>query len=158
MQVSNCMITSVYTVTEDAVLSEAMSKLADHMIETLPVINTERFLVGIVLLDDVLTLFMPNFVEMLRSADFIHDYSFLKKSHENPHLPQKSIREVMRKPFSVHQSSGLMEAMVLMHKHHVGELPVLDEEDRLIGIVSRGRAGGLFLSDWLKHLPLPGGE
>lgn len=151
MQVSECMITSVYTITEDAILNDAMNQLAAHMIETLPVINTEGLLVGIVLLDDVLTLFMPNFVEMLRSADFIHDYSFLKKGRENSHLSQKPIREVMRKPFSVHQESGLMEAMVLMHKHQVGELPVLNEEQHLIGIISRGRAGGLFLSDWLEH-------
>jgi len=151
MQVSDCLITPVYTIHEDAVLSEAMEKMARSMVEMLPVVDNEEHLLGILLLDDVLTLFMPNFVELLRIADFIHDYSFLKKGRENSHLTTKPIRDIMHKPYSVQHDSGLMEAMVLMHKHQVGELPVLDDERHLIGIASRGRVGSLFLSEWLQH-------
>lgn len=153
MQISDCMITPVYTIGIDANLREAMAKMARFMVGTLPVIDATDQLLGVLLLDDVLTLFMPNFVEMVRSADFIHDYSFLNQGREKPHLAEKPIRDIMRQPYPVQQESGLMEAMVLMHKHQVEELPVLDAERRVVGIVSRARVGNLFLSDWLHHFP-----
>jgi len=151
--VSTCMITPVYTIGVEAQLREAMSKMARYMVGTLPVVDADQHLVGILLLDDVLTLFMPNFVELLRSADFIHDYSFLEKARQKSDLADKPIMDIMQKPYSVQHDSGLMEAMVLMHKHNVEELPVLDDDHRLIGIASRGRVGNQFLSDWLRHFP-----
>lgn len=152
MIISDCMRTPVYTIGQDGILQDAMQAMADNMVGTMPVVDEENHLIGIILIDDILSLFMPHFVEMLRSADFIHDYSFLKVGRKKPHLGQKPVTEIMQKPYSIQHDSGLMEAMVLMHKHHVEELPVLDDEKRVIAIVSRGRVGSLFLGDWLNHL------
>jgi len=152
MNISDCMKTPVYTIQADGILQDAMEKMAEHLVGTMPVVDTDNHLVGMILLDDILTLFMPHFVEMLRSADFIHDYSFLKIGHEKVHLGQRPVTEIMQKPYSIQHDAELMEAMVLMHKHQVGELPVLDDEKRVIAIVSRGRVGSLFLDDWLNHL------
>jgi CBS domain-containing protein len=142
----------VYTITENGLLHDAMLQMAEHMVGALPVVNEQNHLLGIILLDDILTLFMPHFVEMLRSADFIHDYSFLEHGRNKPQLVKKAVTELMRKPYFIQYNGQLMEAMVLMHKHGVEELPVLNDDNCVIGIVSRGRVGSLFLTDWLNHL------
>ncbi|MCB9455308.1 MAG: CBS domain-containing protein [Anaerolineaceae bacterium] len=151
MRISDCMITTVYTIHEEALLGEAMQTIADHLIAILPVVNGQHQLAGILVLDDILSFFMPHFVKLLRSADFIHDYGILETGRKRPHLAKRQCREVMRQPYCVEESSGLMPAMVLMHKHHVSDIPVVNAEKQVVGLVSRGRVGSLFLRDWLEH-------
>jgi CBS domain-containing protein len=153
MQVSDCMRTTVYTVNAGATLRRVMQLMGTYMVGTLPVVDDEQHVLGVVMMDDILTLFMPQFVEILRQVDFVHDYGFLEAGRKAAHLADKPVTEIMRPPFMIHASSGLMEVMVYMHKHEVNDVPVVDAENRLVGLVSRVRVGSLFLSDWLSQFP-----
>ncbi len=155
MTVADCMITPVHTIHPEATLRDVVQTMTNHRVGTLPVVDDDHHLVGMVLLDDVLVQFMPNVIDMLRSADFIHDYGFLEQGHIHPGQADRSIKTIMRAPYSVQSSSSLMEALVLMHKHQVDELPVLDEQKKVVGIVSRQRVGTLFLSNWLRRSSTP---
>lgn len=153
MQVSDCMITTVYTIGVDATVGDAMRIMAQQMVGTLPVVDAERHMLGVVLLDDVLAQFMPQFVEILRSVDFVHDYGVLEAGRKSPHMARRMARDMMRPPYAVTAHSGLMAAMVLMHKYQVGDIPVVNEHTQLVGLASYVRVGSLFLMDWLDHFP-----
>ena len=57
--VSDCMRTQVYTVKTGATLVEATRIMSSYMVGTVPVIDDERYVVGVLVLDDLLTQFMP---------------------------------------------------------------------------------------------------
>lgn len=152
MFVSDCMRTQVYTVPVGSTLRDAMQIMGQHMVGTIPVLNDEQQIAGVVLLDDLLTQFMPHFVQVLRSVDFVHDYGALGTGPKSPELAHKPIESIMRPPYFLLDTSGLMEAMVFMHNHDVNDVPVVNEAGHLVGLVSRGRVGSLFLLDWLNNV------
>ena len=152
MQVSDCMRTTVYTVGADARLREAMQLMAQYMIGTLPVIDDEKNLLGVVVLDDILTRFMPQFVDLLHSTDQVQDSGVLETGRQSAHLVNEPIASVMRPPYSVRADSGLVAAMLMMHRHEFDDVPVVDENERLVGLVSNVRVGSMFLLDWINHL------
>lgn len=151
MNVLDCKVNVVYTITPDALLIEATQKMANERVNTLPVIDHDEHLVGMLLLDDVLAEFLPDFVDMVRSADFIHDFSFYTLKDYPKDLNTLHVRDMMRAPYHIQHNSDLMTAIVLMHKHQAAELPILDDHKHLIGLVSRTRVAALFLSDWLAN-------
>jgi CBS domain-containing protein len=153
LYVADCMRTQVFTVGSDATLREAIRIMGHHMIGTVPVIDTERHVLGVVVLDDVLTEFMPQFVQVLRTSDFVHDYGLFETGARTAHLADKPLKDIMRPPYYLAADSGLMEAMVFMHNHQVSDVPVVDDQKQLVGLVSRVRVGSLFLIDWLNNLP-----
>ncbi len=149
MQVSDCMRTQVFTVETGATLVEAMRIMGSRLVGTVPVIDKNRHVMGVLVLDDLLTQLMPRFVQVLRSTDFIHDYGKFELGPYATHLLDKPLREIMRPPYSLKEGSSLMEAMVFMHNHQVDDVPVVNAAGELVGIVSRVRVGSLFLVDWL---------
>lgn len=153
MYVSDCMRTQVFSVKTAASLIDAIRIMGDHMVGTLPVLDDEKHIVGVVVLDDLLTQFMPQFVHVLRTTDFVHDYGELEAGPKFYRLAHKPLHEVMRPPYFLPQTCGLMEAMVFMHNHQVADVPVVDKQEQLVGLVSRVRVGSLFLVDWLDSLP-----
>jgi len=147
--VSDCMRTQVFTVNVGATLVEAMRIIRGHMVGIVPVIDRERHVAGVLVLDDLLTEFMPKFVQVLRKTDFVQDYSKFEMGPPTADLLDKPLSELMRPPYHLSETSSLMEAMVFMHNHQVVDVPVIDADKRLVGIVSRVRVGSLFLMDWL---------
>ncbi|MFC1959470.1 CBS domain-containing protein [Chloroflexota bacterium] len=147
--VSDCMRTQVYTVKTGATLIEAMRIMSSYMVGTVPVIDDERYLVGVLVLDDLLTQFMPQFVQLLRTTDFVHHYGMFEMGPRTADLLEKPLAEIMRPPYYLKEDSGLMEATVFMHNHQVADVPVVNAEKQLVGLVSRVRVGSLFLVDWL---------
>jgi len=143
------MRTQVYTVKIGVTLVEAMRIMGSHMVGTVPVIDDERQIVGVLVLDDLLTQFMPKFVQVLRTTDFVHNYGQLEMGAHAADLLKKPLDEIMRPPYYLKEDSSLMEAMVFMHNHQVADVPVVNADQQLVGLVSRVRVGSLFLVGWL---------
>ena len=152
MQVADCMRTEVFTIGPDATLGDAINLMAHHMVATLPVVDAEGHLLGVVVMDDILGQFIPTYFELLRTADFIHDFSFLETSRPPQSLTEKPIETVMRAPYCIGAENRLIAALVVMHKHHVSDAPVTDDDKRVVGLVSFARVSSLFLAEWLGHV------
>lgn len=55
------------------------------------------------------------------------------------HVQQTLVREIMSSPVEViHQDATLEEAQALMEERGIRRLPVVDEEGRLVGILTQG--------------------
>ncbi|MCI0708806.1 MAG: CBS domain-containing protein [Chloroflexi bacterium] len=148
MNVKDFMKTVVISIHQDATLRDAAQLVADHLVGLLPVVDDERVLVGVLSMDDILRQFIPPFVEMIEQADFIHDYGALESGKEHVAL-DALVRDLMQHRFYVRETDHLMAPIVIMYKHRSGDVPVVDEHDKLVGLVSHAQVGGMFLKDWL---------
>jgi CBS domain-containing protein len=54
----------------------------------------------------------------------------------------------MEPPVSVPASCGLLRAFAYLDKYELSDLPVVDEQERLVGLVSRVDVGRSLIAGW----------
>jgi CBS domain-containing protein len=148
MIISNCMKRIVHSISPATTIRQAAETFVSYHIGTLPVVDADGKLVGILQIRDLVSLVMPDFVNLMQDFDFVIDFGaaeFRKPDHE---LLVTPISAVMQPPISVEGDSGLLRASALFKKHHLSDLPVVDENERLIGIASLVDIGTAFLARW----------
>ncbi|MBP8949378.1 MAG: CBS domain-containing protein [Candidatus Promineofilum sp.] len=118
------MTSDVITVTPDMTLPEAHQLMTNEEIRRLPVVDKQGHLVGIVSIGDV------------RSAEPSPATS-LSIWELNYLLSTLTIGKIMTaNPFTISPDATLAEAARMMLEHRVSGLPVVDEEHRVIGIIT----------------------
>jgi CBS-domain-containing membrane protein len=152
MVVDQCMKQEIITVPASATVAEAVSLFNAHHVGMLPVLNGEGRLVGIVNLRDLLDLIMPAFVNLIDDFDYVGDFGVLEGKQPSIDLLNQSVMTVMEPPVSVPASSGLLRAFAYLHKHELLDLPIVDDQTRLVGLASRVDVGRALLAGW--HLNL----
>lgn len=150
--ISKCMKREVITVAPTDTVAYAAAVIAEKRVGTLPVVADHGLLIGIVRLQDILKIFMPDFVALLDNIDFVNDFGALE--HLRPrHIPataHMTMRELMLPPISVKSSCGLLRSFAVMYKHQLQDLPVVDEAGRLVGIASRVDIAAAFFRDLIE--------
>lgn len=125
MLVKHWMSTDVITVDEDISLMKASRLMKEHGIKHLPVLKKGR-LVGIVS-DRDLKEAQPSKATLLD----IHELYFL--------LDQVKIKHVMSSdPYTINAGEIVERAANVMLEHDISALPVVDQEGKLEGIVTKG--------------------
>ena len=127
MLVRDVMTTQVVTVRPQARVKEAIELLDDHQITAMPVVDGEGRLVGVVSEADV-----------LRDA-LLPD----RRTHEIPvkaegRTTSLTVNDVMTHlPMSVTTDADLAVAATVLVDTAIKSLPVVDDEGRVVGMVSR---------------------
>ena len=155
MNVQECMKLTAVSISAEAAVQDAVRLFVKHHIGTLPVVDEQKKLVGILHLRDLLHLVMPAFVDLIADFDFVLDdfgeYEEMAVSAETAGAP---IRDLMETAVSVQASSGLLRAFAFLDKHEIYDLPVVDENGRLVGLASRVDIGTALLARWQDTRPL----
>ena len=128
----------------------AAALMAENNVGTLPVVVETSELIGVTTMDNIIQIFLPDFVSLLSNISFVKEYGDLGKlSPENMQMAESlSVADVMEEPISVENDCELMRALSFMHKYKIQDLPVV-EDGKLVGIASRVDIGRAFLSNWL---------
>lgn len=124
-RVRDIMSSDPITVTADTTLDEALSLMVDNAVRRLPIVDGDGTLVGIVSDRD------------LRLAA---DSPFLRETPDEVigNLAHHTVEEIMRTVLhTIEQDEPIVEAAKLMRVARVGGLPVVDAQDRLVGVVTR---------------------
>ncbi len=125
MFIDKSMTRDVITVQPEASLFKAFDLMEKHHVHQLPVVDEENTLVGIVTDRDV------------RSAlpsDFLYDEDALKAQEKAASI---KVKDVMAKNvYTVSPTNTLEDALMLMEEKPVGAFPVIDENRKVIGIIS----------------------
>ena len=110
-------------------------------------------LIGVVRLQDILDIFMPDFVRLLEDIDFIHDFGVLETllPKDIPDAARLTMRDLMQEPVSVEQTCGLLRAFAVMFKHDIRDLPVVNQAGALVGIASLVDIAAKFLATWARE-------
>jgi CBS-domain-containing membrane protein len=148
MKIKDCMKRNVSAVSDKTTIREAEKIIADKHIGSLPVIDGQGKLVGLLQLRDLLELVLPDFINLIDDFDFVSDFGVVERRTPSNDVLARPVSSMMHPPISVNSESGLIRAYSLLHKHQLHDLPVVDENRTLVGIASRVDIGTAFISNW----------
>ncbi len=131
--VRDVMTGNVITVRPAARLCEAAELLADNRISGLPVVDTENHVIGVITEEDVLS---------MAGVSKGHTFRDILKHLLGEPLPKRgegnAVIDFMNSPaITIGPDVDVREAARLLSEKRIKRLPVIDKENRLIGIVSR---------------------
>jgi CBS domain-containing protein len=148
MQVKDCMKRNVFFITPNTTIAEAARLLAEKHIGSLPVVDENGKLVGVLPLRSLLLTVMPDFVHLVEDFDFVSDFGAAEERKPDLAMLARPVSEIMVTSEPVEESSGLLRAYALLHHRRYHDLLVVNEQGKLVGIVSRVDVGAAFLSSW----------
>lgn len=148
--ISDCMKKRVIFGQPEMTVKSAARLMAENNIGTLPVVLKGSELVGVTTMDNIIQIFLPDFVSLLSNISFVKEFGNLGTI--SPEAMQKaeslSVANIMEEPISVDNDCELIRALSFMHKYKIQDIPVV-EKGKLVGIASRVDIGRAFLSNWL---------
>ena len=104
--------------------------------------------VGVVRLSDLLSLEMPDFINLVADFDFVHDFGAVETTRPEPELLARSVTTIMEPIITIEEDSGLLRAYAIMLQNEIFDLPVTNDSGGLVGIVSHVDIGSAILSLW----------
>lgn len=152
MKVSDVMSKNVQFVTPNTPLRELWEAIFKKHIHALPVVGRDKKMVGIVVEEDLLTPLYPDYQGVIE--DFVGAGDFEGMEEKIHDLVKLRAEHVMNKRIIFTRAdSPVLRALSRMLVHKVHQLPVVTEENILIGVVTKG---DIFDSLFKKHLSLRG--
>lgn len=148
MSIGFSMKKRVFSISVDATIGEAASKMVTHHVGVLPVIDGDEKVVGVIGLPDLVALELPAFYNLITDLDFISDFGAVERTFVTRETLERPLRTLMQPTHCVQEDSGTLHAYAVMLKYNLSDLPVVSKEGKLVGIVSRVDIGVSILSKW----------
>ncbi|MFO7970512.1 MAG: CBS domain-containing protein [Desulfobacterales bacterium] len=125
MFISKIMTRNAITIDMDAEISQARKIMSENNFRHLPVVDESNFLIGIVTDRDIRSVSSPSHIIGDNDRETLKRFSGIK------------IKDIMTKnPVSLSPLDTLQDVLILLQKKRFGAFPVIDEQKKLIGIVS----------------------
>jgi CBS domain-containing protein len=154
MIIKDCMKHNVISIPPTKTVREAAMVVVEQHIGLLPIVDHEAKLIGVIRLQDLLTLELPDFVNFIPDVDFVHDFGAVESTRPEPDSLEQPVTNLMQPAISVDEECGLLRAYALMLQHQLMDLPVVTKEGRLVGLASRVDISTAILARW--QFPNPG--
>jgi CBS domain-containing protein len=137
--VKDVMTGVVVSVVESAPFKEIARLLAEQDVSAVPVVDAEGHVLGMVSEADL----------MLREKGIPERRSLLARMRRRREMAKVTggiASQLMTSPaVTIRPEAPITEAARLLHRNHLKRLPVVDEEGRLVGLVSRADLVKMFL-------------
>lgn len=143
MSVREIMTTEVISVTRDTTLEGVMDLLSRHKFSGVPVTDQDKKVIGMLSEKDIV-----NFAEREKVMPFtmlsgwispnvqLNDIASLRKGMEL--LSKTAVEKVMtRDVVTVNEDTPVTEAARIMNNKEINRLPVVNDNGRLVGIITR---------------------
>ena len=140
-RVSDVMTTSVVTVDRITPYQEIDRLLTQHKISGMPVLKMGREVAGVVSEADLLAAED----ETSRRARMARSAGRRRRLRPQPHVNLTAETLMTAPAITISPDATIPAAARLMNMHHVRRLPVVDEDGKLVGIVSRRDLLSVFL-------------
>ncbi|HMQ50964.1 MAG TPA: DUF190 domain-containing protein [Anaerolineae bacterium] len=134
MPVREIMQREVHTVHAQTPISAAADLLLGQVYKTLPVVDDQNRVVGLLTDGDLLrqanlpAVSARQALTTTELADALHDLRQLEQPISSVMTPQ---------PFIIHEETSVADAIRLMLEHRIKRLPIVDDQDKLVGLISR---------------------
>ena len=124
--VKEVMITDVKTAKPEDSLRKVLDLLSEYKITGVPVIHNEK-VIGIISESDIIKIMDVR--NILDAQKDVIKLSELEKIPTNEAMTKEVIL--------INEKENITDASELMYKHHINRLPVVDDKNNLVGIVTR---------------------
>lgn len=125
MFISKIMTRNAVTIEPEADITQARKIMSENNFRHLPVVDESNFLIGIVTDRDIRSVSPSFHITGDNGTETLKRFSSLK------------IKNIMTKnPVALSPLDTLQDALILLQKERFGAFPVIDEQKKLIGIVS----------------------
>jgi CBS domain-containing protein len=140
LKVKDFMVSYVFSIKPDATVKELLNLLTEHNIGGVPVVDQQNKLVGMASDGDIIRYLNPKEGAV---HDFIYDIFVEEGEMEQEVLKEKintTVDKLMhREPiYTVKEDDTFEKAIHTLSQHHFKQLPVLDKDGKVTGIISRG--------------------
>ncbi len=138
---ADIMSRDLYWSTPDAFIQQAWQTLQQHRLRAMPVLEKESHkLIGIVTLVDLLKHFRPS-----PAGVNFGQLKFLRGT---------KLRAIMSSPVvSVREDAHMADLVFMLSDRGLHCLPVVDQQERLVGMITQTDLIAALYQNWLKHLP-----
>ncbi len=146
MKARNYMIRDVVTVGRSADIAEIARLLRAHKITGVPVVDGEGHLLGVVTHEELINIFLPHYLSMFDELAFLDDLSAIEAQTMAEIEPSLFLAEdVMHTdPHTVGPETSMMKVAVIMLNNKHVLLPVVDEDNRVVGVINRSAVSSAF--------------
>lgn len=136
MLVKDFMTPNVLTISEDKSMLEARELMKSSAFRRIPVVDDIKRVMGIITDGDV-------------GRTSPSDASTLSRYEANYLLSRLKVRDVMtRDVITVRDNSAIEDVAYILYKHKINALPVVNEDNRLCGIITDSDISVLSLPSW----------
>lgn len=140
--VASYMTTDVLCVHETDDVPEAVRRLVERGVDGAPVVDGRERLVGILSASDVMVqdanVHLPTIITLFGMSAELPGQA-ARYNRDVQRALASTVGELMaRDPLTISAGASMSDAATLMHDADVSRLPVVDDIDRVIGIVARG--------------------
>ncbi len=133
VMVRDVMTRNVIHVRENADISEVANLLSENRISGLPVVDRDEHVIGVITEADVLSM-----AGMKKEHVFRDILRHILGEPLPAHTESKRLRDVMSSPaITTGPESDIREVAMIIDEKRIKRLPVVDEQGRLIGLISR---------------------
>ena len=135
MRARDIMIRSIRTAKEDHLVRSVAENICQEKISSMPVVDDDNHLVGIISEKDILKAMLPGYTEFLDDPIQAQDFQAMERSYGN--VLQRTVGELMvRTVYSVSTDDPVMKAAAQMDLHGFRRIPVVGQDKRLVGMIS----------------------
>lgn len=148
MKVSDVMSRSTFFVSPDASFKALWRSIFKNKINSLPVVDKKKKLLGIVTRENLLEKLYPDYSDLFASENDIPDFEEMEtKILELSSLKAKDV--MSKRVIYTQEQTPVMRALSRMIVRRLNQLPVLSEKEVLIGMVTKG---DIFYAMFRKHM------
>lgn len=140
MKVKDIMIENVITASPNASVKEVMEIFVAKKIGGLPICDNDGTLLGVISDGDIIRTIKPidrKIYDFLFYMEYVEERDLQRRLDD---LAETSIIQIAKRRgiVTVLSDDSIESVVTKLSKHHFKKLPVVDENNRVIGIISRG--------------------
>ena len=109
--------------------------------KTFPVLNDKHEVTGIITPKVIIKMFIPNYFDLLKNFFFVDDFTPLEKIFSKNIVSTITCAAIIAKdvmltpPVVIHKNGSLLKASSLMLCRNIEFLPVVDDENKFMGVI-----------------------
>lgn len=135
MKIKEIMYKDISSVDSETPIEILLKILTQHHRSTIPVVNDEYEVIGMVQVEDIIRGSLPSYYNMIQNSSFIPDMNQLFKRLKS--MKTKKVKDIMQtKYFSATEEDTNTYVADLMIKNNLQSIPILRNK-KLIGVVDR---------------------
>ncbi|MGG3564327.1 CBS domain-containing protein [Neobacillus rhizosphaerae] len=140
MKVKYFMVRDVISVRPNSSIKDVMTTFVEKKIGGVPIVDENGKLLGIVTDGDILRAIKP--IDR-RIQDYFSFITYIAEEDLDERLDEMAKVDIIRIAktngiVSVHPNDDMKTVVTLLSKHHFKKLPVIDETNHVVGVISRG--------------------